>query len=104
MLQLLDLNKYDIAAIQEPYLNHNHNSCASHNWFTLYPKEHYAKSNKTRSLMLINKIIMTNKWTQIDLASSNVMTIQIQTPSGSVILINMYNNVRNSKGAQKVTQ
>src|SRR5882724_9225687 len=42
MLQLLDPDNYDIATIHEPYLEHNHNSQASHNWFTLYPKEHYA--------------------------------------------------------------
>jgi len=99
MLQLLDLDEYDIAAIQEPYLDHNHNFCTSHNWFTLYPKEHYAKPNKTRSLMLISKRIPTNKWTQINLPSCDVMAIQMQTPSGSVILINMYNDMRKSKGA-----
>jgi len=104
MLQLLDPDEYDIAAIQEPYLNHNHNSCASRNWFTLYLKEHYAKPNKTRSLMLINKRIPTNKWTQIDLTLSDMTAIQMQTPLGSIILINMYNDVRNSEGPWKIMQ
>src|SRR5882724_894888 len=104
MLQLLDPDEYDIATIQEPNLNHNHNSHASHNWFTLYPKEHYAILNKTRSIMLMNKRILTNKWSQIDLTSSDVTAIQMQTLSGPVILINMYNDVRNSEGVQKVMQ
>jgi len=104
MLQLLDPDEYDIAAIQEPYLNHNHNSCASHNWFTLYPKEHYAIPQNTRSIMLINKRILTNKWSQINLTSSDVTAIQMQTPSGPVILINMYNDARNSEGVWKVMQ
>src|SRR5882724_1134310 len=99
MLQLLDLDEYDIAAIQEPYLDHNHNSHASHNWFTIYPKEHYTTPNKTRSIMLINKRILTNNWSQIDLASSDMTAIQMQTCSGPVIIINMYNDVRNSEGA-----
>src|SRR5882724_5642698 len=103
MLQLLDLDEYDIATIQEPYLDHNHNPHASHNWFTLYPKEHYAIPNNTRSIMLINKRILTNKWSLIDLASSDVTAIQMETPSGPVILINMYNDMKNS-GVRKVLQ
>jgi len=104
MLQLLDPDEYDIAAIQELHLNHIHNSCASHNWFTLYLKEHYTIPNNTRSIMLINKRIPTNKWSQIDLASSNMTAIHMQTPSGPEILINMYNDMRNSEGVRKVMQ
>jgi len=40
----------------------------------------------------------------IDLASSDVTAIQMQTLSGPVILINMYNDARNSEGVQKVMQ
>ena len=104
MLQLLDPDEYDIATIQKPYIDHNHNSHASHNWFTLYPKEHYAIPNKTRSIMLMNKRILTNKWSQIDLTSSDVTAIQMQTLSGPLILISMYNDARNSEGVQKVMQ
>ena len=104
MLHLLEPDEYDIAAIQEPYLNHTHNSWASHNWYTLYPKEHYAKPNKTRFLLLINKRILTNNWSQINFTSSNVMAIQMKTPSGHILLINMYNDGRSPKGVWKVTQ
>ena len=104
MLQQLTPHNYDIAAIQEPYLDVNHNSCASHNWYTFYPKEHYTKPNKIRSLLLINKSMPTNKWSQIDFASSNVMATQIQTPIGPLLLINMYNDLETSKGVQKVIQ
>jgi len=98
MLQLLDLDEYNIAGIQELYLDHNHNSCAAHNWFTIYLKEHYTTPNQTRSIMLSNKRILTNNWSQIDLASSNVTAIQMQTPLGPIIIINMYNDVKNSEG------
>jgi len=60
MLHTLDPDVYDIAAIQEPYLDHTHNSRASPNWYTLYPKEHYAKPDRTQSLLLINRRIPTN--------------------------------------------
>ena len=102
MLQQLVPHEYDIATIQEPYLDFNHNSCTSHNWYTLYPKEHYAKPNKTRLLLLINKSMPTNKWSQVNFASSNMMAIQIQTPVSPLLLINLYNNLRTSEGAWKV--
>jgi len=40
-LHQLDPDVYDFAAIQEPYLDSNHNSCVTHHWYTVYPKEHY---------------------------------------------------------------
>jgi len=104
MLHILDPDKYDIAAIQEPYLNHTHNSRASPNWYSLYPKEHYTKPEDTRSLLLINRRIQTNNWTQIDFASSDVTAVQMQTPLGQVLLINMYNDGKNHEGAHKVIQ
>jgi len=104
MLHQLDPNEYDMAAIQELYLNLNHNTQATHNWFTVYLKEHYNKPNKTRSIILINKRILTNNWTQIDFASSDVRAVQIQTPAGYVLCLNIYNNAWNSEGMRKVTQ
>ena len=100
----LDPDEYDMATIQEPYLDFNHNTQATHNWFTVYPKEHYHKPNKTRSIILINKRIPTNSWTHIDFASSDMMAFQIQTPAGYILCINMYNDAQNSEGVQKVTQ
>jgi len=83
MLHILDPDEYDIATIQEPYLDHTHNSRASPNWYSLYPKEHYAKPEDTRSLLLINRRIQTNNWTQIDFASSDMTAVQMQTPRPS---------------------
>src|SRR5882724_4584075 len=100
----LDPDEYDMATIQEPYLNFNHNTQATNNWFTVYPKENYDKPNKTRSIILINKRILTNSWTHIDFASSDMMAFQKQTPAGYILCINMYNDAQNSEGVQKVTQ
>src|SRR5882724_11555544 len=104
MLHILDPDKYDIAAIQEPYLYHTHNSRASANWYTLYLKEHYTKPDRARSLLLINRRIPTNNWAQIDIASSDVTAVQVQTPWGQALLINMYNNGKNPEGVRKVMQ
>ena len=53
-LHQLDPTVYNLAAIQELYMDHNHNSCTGPHWYTIYPKEHYFHSSKTRSLLLVN--------------------------------------------------
>ena len=55
MLHQLDPDEYAMAAIQELYLDFNHNSQATQKWFTRYPKEHNVKPNKTRSIMFMFK-------------------------------------------------
>jgi len=101
MLHQLDPNEFDIAAIQELYLDFNRNTQATPDWFTIYPKEHYDRPNNTRSIILINKRIPTNNWKQVEFASSDVMAVQIKTPAGDILCINMYNDTQNSEGAQK---
>jgi len=55
LLHWLNPKIYDIAAIKEPYLDHNHNTCANPYWYTMYPKEHYVNPEKTRSILLVNR-------------------------------------------------
>ena len=63
LLHRLKLKKYNVAAIQEPYLHHHHNSHASLHWYTVYPKEHYIDPDKTWTIILVNKKISTDSWT-----------------------------------------
>jgi len=104
LLHQLNPNEYNIATIQEPYLIFNHNSRATHNWYTVYLMKHYIQPNKTRSLLLINKRIPADSWSQVYFASSDVTAIQVQTPVGPFLLINTYNNTMNSDGIRKVEQ
>jgi len=48
----LDLNTYDFAVIQEPYLDRNHNTCTTHHWYTIYPKEHCITLSWCRAVLL----------------------------------------------------
>jgi len=59
LLHRLNPDKCDVCTIQEPYLDHLHNSCATPSWFTIYPNEHYTTPEKTRSLILVNKHMST---------------------------------------------
>jgi len=43
------------------------------------------------SLILVNKRIVTDTWSQIDLGSSDITVVQLQTEIGKVLIINMYN-------------
>src|SRR5882724_11951181 len=102
MLHQLDPNEFDIAGIQEPYLDFNHNTRATPDWFTIYPKEHYDRPNNTRSIILMNKRIPTYNWKQIEFASSDVTDVQIKALAGDILCINMYTDTQNSEGARKV--
>ena len=100
-LHQLDPNTYDFTAIQEPYLDSNHNSCATHHWYTIYPKEHYVMPLRTRSILLVNRWIVTDTWHQVDIGSSDVTAIMIYTGKGKVLLVNMYNNSRQHQGLEQ---
>jgi len=87
--------------ITEPYLDHHHNSQATHNWYTIYPKAHYTDLACTHSLILVNKRIATDTWSQIDLSSSNITVIQLQMERGKVLIINMYNEGSRQQGLKQ---
>ena len=75
LLHQLNPKAFDIVAIQEPYLYHNHNMCVNLHWYTLYPKEHYVEPEKTRSIIFINKWITTDSWIQVDFGLSDVTAV-----------------------------
>ena len=90
--------------IQEPYLDHLHNSQATHHWFTIYPKEHCTNPGKTRSLILINRWIATDAWSQLNMGLSDVTAIQLTTRHGKTIIGNMYNDSIHQQGLRKTVQ
>src|SRR5882724_3274422 len=77
MLQQLDPEKIDITVVQEPYLDHLHNTHANQHWYTLYPRVHYMAPPKNRSVLLINKRILADSWVQVELGSSDITAVQI---------------------------
>ena len=93
LLHQLDPDVHDFSTIQELYLDSNHNSRANHHWFMVYPKEHYVTPSWTRSLILVNRWLASNTWSQVDIYLSDVMAIAINTGIGKVLLINMYNDM-----------
>ena len=100
LLNQLNPNDYNIAAIQEPYLFTNHNSCATHHWYMLYPKECYITLDCTRSIILVNRWIATDAWVQVDLGSSDITAVSVNTGRGRVLLINLYNDNKQQQGLE----
>ena len=96
LLHRLDPNTYNIAALQEPYLDHNNNTHANPHWYTIYPMEHYIAPEKTISIIFLNKCIATDSWTQVDFASSDVSAVQVQMAAGKLLIINTYNHCTNA--------
>src|SRR6266850_74024 len=72
MLHRLDPQKFDIIAIQEPYLDQFHNTCANQHWYTVYLREHYVEPRGTRSVILMSRRILADAWTQVEISSSDI--------------------------------
>src|SRR5882672_8830288 len=104
LLHRTDPKLFDIVSIQEPYLDHFHNTCATQNWHTVYPQEHSIDPSKTRSVILINKMIVVDAWTQVELGSSDITAVQIQTQLGAVLMINTYNDNANTNSMRVVAR
>ena len=57
MLHRMVPKLFDIIGIQEPYLDHFHNTCTSQHWYTVYPREHFVNLGKTKLVILMNKAV-----------------------------------------------
>src|SRR5882724_11243235 len=100
-LHQLNPNTYNLAAIQVLYLDSNHNSHATHHWYTIYPKEHYITLSQMRSILMVNRQIATDAWSQVDIGLSDITAIMINTGKGKVLLVNMYNDSGQHQGLKQ---
>ncbi|KAF8502999.1 hypothetical protein JB92DRAFT_2740058 [Gautieria morchelliformis] len=66
-------DRYDIVAIQEPYIDFLGNTRASSHWYSVHPKSHYQDRGKgTRSTILVNKKIATSAWSEVEVGSPGI--------------------------------
>ncbi|KAH7903274.1 hypothetical protein BJ138DRAFT_984568, partial [Hygrophoropsis aurantiaca] len=85
--------KWDMIALQEPYINSLRNTRSSRDWRTIYPTQHFTHpETRTRAVTLISSKLDTNHWTQIPFPSSDVVVIQFTGPYGSCTVFNIYND------------
>ena len=67
----------DIVALQEPAVNYLGKTIAARDWIPVYPSMHKKEPSKTRSLILINAAILTERWEQVDFPSGDVTVVRI---------------------------
>jgi endonuclease/exonuclease/phosphatase family metal-dependent hydrolase len=102
-LHQLRPDKYDIAVTQEPHINYLGNAQATPHWITVYPIGHLDRHQKTRALIMMNRLtISSNAWTQLDIDSPDVVGIQINGEQGTLRIINIYNDCTHDESMEAV--
>ncbi|KAG2055666.1 hypothetical protein BDR06DRAFT_831851, partial [Suillus hirtellus] len=93
MVKSLDPEIYDLACIQEPYLNPvklaNASNLRTH-WDAIYPTDHHSSPQRSQVIMLVNKRLSKNSWHIVPLKSSNAMSIEFTGPFSKVRIYNIY--------------
>lgn len=91
MLSRCAPDKYDIVAIQEPYIDFLRNARAGLHWYSIYPKTHYTDADKhTCSMILVNKRIATEAWERLEIDSPDMTGIKLKAQTSVVQLFNIY--------------
>lgn len=97
MLNSLNPIDWDIVALQEPYIDFNGVTRATHPWRVVYPSRHYRFPKETRSVMLINKNLATNHWESLPLDTSDITAIRMSGDFGKIRIFNVYNDCTHSR-------
>jgi len=64
----------------------------------VYPKEHYITLLQMRSIILLNRWLASDAWSQVDVGSSDMTALVINMGKGKVLLTNTYNEIRQQQG------
>jgi Endonuclease-reverse transcriptase len=101
LLHSLTPTDFDIATIQEPHVDFLGNSRATPHWISTYPSNHCDNPKATRSLILVNKtLVSTNAWTQIPIDSLDITALRLESNLGTIYFYNIYNDSTHSRNLQ----
>ncbi|KAG2064526.1 hypothetical protein BDR04DRAFT_941680, partial [Suillus decipiens] len=93
MLHNLDPNHYDLACIQEPFLNPINLTNASNLrafWDVIYPSDHHSSTTQSQVIILVNKKLLKNNWHIVPIKSPNIMALELTGHFGKVCIYNVY--------------
>ncbi|KAG2134511.1 hypothetical protein DEU56DRAFT_738614, partial [Suillus clintonianus] len=91
MLRNLNPNDYDLAIIQEPYINPVNLAPSSSRWDIVYPSTHGDNGvERTNSIILVNKRLSKNTWKNVPFKNSNVTAIEFKGNTGKILIYNVY--------------
>ena len=97
LLQSMKAKEYSITALQEPHIDFLGRTRANPHWTVIYPKQHLEKPNDTRSIILINRNINLNNWTEIPFTTPDVTGVQLHGEFGTICVINIYNDCQHNE-------
>jgi len=97
LLHSLDPNKYDLAMLQEPYIDFLGRTQANPYWEVVYPTKHLENPKKTRSIILVNRRISTDTWMPILSDSGDLTGIKLTSNNTTMHLFNIYNDCAHSE-------
>jgi hypothetical protein len=83
---------FDLLTFQEPYIDTLGNTRASRKWRVVYPTTKFTDKSRVRSTILVNSLLNTNHWRQIDFPSNDVTIVQFTGNYGRLTVINSYND------------
>ena len=87
----------NIITLQEPAINHLHQTIATKDWITIYPTTHSSKPEDTRSIILINTSLTSDSWQQLEFPSGDVTIAQVRGEWGKLTIFNIYNDCRHNR-------
>lgn len=96
LLQSLGARDFDLAIIQEPYIDYLNLTRSNPYWSVIYPTKHHDKTGLTRSIILVNTRLTTNCWTQLPVDSTDITAIQIESEDITLRIFNIYNDGNHS--------
>lgn len=91
---------FDLIALQEPAINQFGYTITSKDWFAIYPTNHAAKPEETRSLLFIRTDILTDNWKQIEVNSGDITAIRIDSNWGVLLIFNVYNDCDHDRNVE----
>jgi hypothetical protein len=104
LLQSLRANDYDLAMLQEPHIDFLGRTRSNLHWMVVYPKLHLKDPSATRSLILVNRRMASNNWTEIPFPSTDVTGIRLCGEFGTICIINIYNDCEHNRSLDVVKE
>lgn len=86
------VSTHDMVLIQEPYIDFLGNTRATPGWTVVYPTGHKDRTEKTRSVILVNSKLHTATWKQVGVAHPDITAIALTGPFGTIRIFNIYND------------
>ena len=96
LLNQVDPKSTDFIFIQEPHIDFLNLTRANHYWTVIYPSVHHNTPAKTRSIVLVNKLVSKNSWRQGPLECSDVTVVELTAGGHTVTFYNIYNSCENA--------